>query len=323
MSKAFCLQHLHTGYHCTHINSSALLPALKTCLPISAFERYCALKDSCQQRDLALYLNFAPTTQQQDFAQLYTDALTREITMLAKVAGHSSPVQHLHFTGHCSQYQPQQLKQVMQKLHKHFTLQGHNLFSYSININPYSTNWAQMGAIGELGFNNINLELNANKFCLQQIQTIYEAARTLDYNSINLIIDFDWPECQFHQQLALLLELQPERIELRHLQQISNAQQGCPLTAKAEQLLYGAGYVNLGMHCYALPDDAFVCAKEVGLLSSNPRGQANITDFDILGLGAGASSHIGKLYYQNSNCPQHYLASINAQQLPNAMGIRS
>lgn len=326
MSKALCLMHTPTGYRCGDRPDCARLTSPSQHHPVSAFERYSALNNSyAQQRNLALYLNFPQSCLVQASPENYINALLQEISMLAKVARHQSAIQHLHFTGHCDLFQPQQLARVVQKLHKHFNLRHHNLFNYSVNISPYNTNWGNIGALRELGFNNISLELDTETSCFKQTQTIYEAARTLDYSNICFALNYASPgqqSIQFGQQVKTLSALVPERIQLqRHYS--ANDKTAGQLFVVASQQLAAAGYVHLGLECFALPDDALVSAAELDLLNSNAQGQASASYFDILGFGVGAKSQIGQLYYQNCPWAQHYLKAIAQNQLPGAIGIKS
>lgn len=316
MSKALHIEHSPTGYRCG-ANRGCALAEQQEQQPISAFERYAALHLSSQQkRNLALYVNFPETgNQTTEFCHSYQLAVQQEISMLSKVSQHKAPIQHLHFTGHTSLYQPQLLELIVQRLHKHFALQNHNLFHYSISVDPYLMSWGSIGALRELGFNSIRLQLGSTEFCFKQIQTIYEAARTLDYNSISLTLHCEQSKLS-PEQLTQLLSLDPERLQLIQQQPDQSFDQFA-------QQLTDSGYNHLGMGCFALPDDTFVSAREAGLLSCNACGQASSLDFDILGFGVAASSQIGALSYQNCPSTQHYLRAIAQKQLPGAIGRKS
>lgn len=321
MYNALNLEHADTGYRCAD-NSICANQAKQQCQPVSAFERFAALQASSRRgRNLALLVNFVPcTSEQPGFCAEYCSALQQEIAMLGKVVSNKAPIQHLHFTGHASQYQPELLSTVMRRLAAHFTLQNHNLYIYSINLDPYQMNWASMGAIRELGFNSVSLKADNEEFCFKQIQSIYEAARTLDFNSISITLEYDRPgqDCStLASQLSHLISLGAERIRLLHQQQ---AEHSMTLFAQASQQLGAAGYSYIGMGCFALPDDAFVSACEAGLLSCNAMGQPTSNNFDILGFGLCASSLIGQLYYENCPSTTHYLRAIAAGQLPGALG---
>ena len=320
MSKALYLDHSDSGYHCNGSRECMHGRQLPEQQPISAFERYAAVQNSgLQKRNLAIYVNFPAPEQPNsaEFQHSYQQAVLQEISMLAKVSQHKSPIQHLHFIGHTSLYQPHIMEPIIDRLHKHFTLQNHKLFHYSISVNPYLINWGNVGAMRELGFNSISLELDKDEFCFSQIQTIYEAARTLDFNNVGMVLGLQTNQLdELQQQLEQLLTLAPERIQI-------GQKPNSLLFAQASQQLTACGYNHQGMGCFALPDDTFIAAREAGLLSCNACGQASSNDFDILGFGVAANSQIGELNYQNCPSTQHYLRAIAQKQLPGAIGHKS
>lgn len=295
---------------------------------ISAFERFSAVRMSTKlERELAIYVHFPDFTQQAisdpSIPVNYLTALQQEIELLARLSHNNMPIQHLHFTGRPTQFSAEQLQQVLHKLQQHFVIECHNLFNYSININPYEVNWATMGAVRDMGFNRINLNVHTGPYNFQKLQTIYEAARTLHYGSISIAMIYGLPKQslqEFDHELDQIISLMPERITLSKHQQAACIKVLPQLLELAITKLNQTGYHYVGLDCFVLPDDELISAQEAGLVSCNLQGFATNDDFDILGFGMEATSQIGTLYYQNCKDYEDYLTSLNNKQLPAAQG---
>lgn len=295
---------------------------------ISPFSRFSALHSSVKQRrELAVYVNFPDLANSAKnntdiFAQ-YLSALLEEIRILAAHAK-NTPIRHLHFTGNATQFSAAQLGLVIQRLKQYFVIECHNLFNYSINTNPYETNWAAMGAFRDMGFNRINLQAHTAEFNFEQLQTIYEAARTLHYGSISIAMAYGQPKqnkLEFSRELEQVISLMPERITLRKSQHAACIKVLPKLLELAIKKLKQAGYHYVGLDCFVLPDDELIAAQEAGLVSCSLQGFATHDDADILGFGTQAISQMGKLYYQNTALTQDYIRSLKNKQLPPALGI--
>lgn len=295
---------------------------------ISAFERFSAVRISAkQERELAIYVHFPDFTKQSisdpSIPIKYLASLQQEIEILARLAHNKTSIQHLHFTGRPTQFNAEQLQQILRKLQQYFVIECHNLFNYSINVNPYEVSWATMGAVRDMGFNRINLNVHTGPYNFQKLQTIYEAARTLHYGSISIAMIYGLPKQslqEFSQELEQVISLMPERITLGKHPKAACIKVLPQLLELAIEKLNQAGYHYVGLDCFVLPDDELISAQEAGLVSCNLQGFATNDDFDILGFGIAATSQMGILYYQNCKDYNSYFASLDNKQLPSAQG---
>lgn len=290
---------------------------------ISAFERYSAIRASSnRQCTLNIKLNF-PDIAEAALRECYVEALQQEIHQLARLANQCAPIQQLYFSGHTHRYSPVQLASIMNSLRNELSVESHMLYNYRIDIDPYQMSWSDIGAIRDMGFNRTTFNLPEKSCDFRQIQTVYEAARTLQFCSISFSIPYGYPEQSLSDaelQLKKTIVLTPERITLRmHAEAEAN-----PLLPKllqqAIESFAAAGYGYVGMDCFALPDDDLIAAQEMGLLACNTHTQCSYAGCDILGFGTHAVSQIGSLAYQNTNDLQGYISSLEHQQLPEANG---
>jgi oxygen-independent coproporphyrinogen-3 oxidase len=76
------------------------------------------------------------------------------------------------------------------------------------------------------------------------------------------------------------------------------------------------------MDHYVLPEDELAVAQREGRLQRNFQGYSLHMADDLLGLGASSISQIGDFYLQNERDIDHYMALIDAGELPTNRGCR-
>lgn len=278
----------------------------------------------------------------------YLERLEKEIGMISR---HTDPQQHveqLHLGGGTPTFLSHgELRRLMDCLRRHFNLvPGGDL---SIEIDPREADWSTMGLLRELGFNRISLgvqdlapevERAVNRLqSLEETRAIVEAARTLEFRSVNIDLIYGLPKQtseSFARTVEEIIALQPDRLSIFnyvHLPERFKPQRrinAADLPSPAEKLsilhnsieqLTAAGYQYLGMERFALPDDEFAIAQEEGRLHCNFQGYTTHGDCDLIGLGVSAPSQIGDLYSQNDNDIEGYQNSLGQDRLPTARGL--
>ena len=174
---------------------------------------------------------------------------------------------------------------------------------------------------------------------LEQTRTLIEAARTLQFHSVNLDLIYGLPRQTpegFARTVEEVIRLQPDRLSVfnyAHLperfmpqRRIDSAELPTP-SAKLEMLqgtieqLTCAGYRYIGMDHFALPDDELAIAQEEGTLQRNFQGYTTHGHCDLIGLGVSAISQIGDLYCQNSSDLATYQDTLSSAQLATQRGL--
>lgn len=289
-------------------------------------------------------------TKDRSCTQAYLERLEKEIQLIACHIGPDQVVEQLHFGGGTPTFLSHvELRRLMGLLQKHFNLQDDDHGDFSIEIDPREADWSTMGLLRELGFNRISIGVQALNTEVQrainrmqtpeQTQAIIEAARTLQYRSINIDLlcglPLQTPE-RFAQTVQNVLELQPDRVSLysyTHSPELFPSQRridAADLPSEANRIamlqhgveeLTAAGYRYIGMDHFALPDDELAIAQEDGTLTRNHQGYTTHGHCDLIGLGLSAISQFGDLYSQNHSDLQHYQQALDLRQLPTARGL--
>ncbi|MCO7568438.1 oxygen-independent coproporphyrinogen III oxidase [Pseudomonas chlororaphis] len=331
---------------------------------VGAFDLLHALRDSRKaQRPLSLYVHIPfcanicyycacnkVITKDRSRALPYLQRLEQEMQLIACHLAPSQRVEQLHFGGGTPTFlNHDELRQLMALLRKHFNLLEDDSGDYGIEIDPREADWSTMGLLRELGFNRVSIGLQdldpavqraVNRLqSLEETRAVIEAARTLQFRSINIDLIYGLPKQtpeHFARTVEEVISLQPDRLSVfnyAHLPERFMPQRrinGSELPAPAEKLemlqrtieqLTAAGYRYIGMDHFALPDDELAIAQEESTLQRNFQGYTTHGHCDLIGLGVSAISQIGDLYCQNSSDITHYQNALAGAQLATSRGL--
>lgn len=332
---------------------------------IGSFDLLHALRTSRREnRPLSLYLHipfcanacyYCPrtkvVTKDRSCSQPYLKHLEREIALLGCHLGANQQVEQLHIGGGTPTFlNHTELRQLMKTLRGHFhLLEDDSSGDYSIEIDPREADWSTMGLLRELGFNRVSLGVQAldpdvqravNRLqTLEQTRTIVDAARTLQYRSINIDLIYGLPRqntARFSSTVNAILDMQPERISLYNYahrpdrfpgqrriqtQDLPSPDEKLEMLHNAIEQLTAAGYRYVGLDHFALPDDELAMAQEDGFLQRNFQGYTTHGHCDVIGLGVSAISQVGSLYCQNDSDLAGYQHSLANDQLATVRGL--
>jgi oxygen-independent coproporphyrinogen-3 oxidase len=331
---------------------------------IGPFDLLHALRDSRKaKRPLSLYVHVPfcahicyycacnkVITKDRGRALPYLEKLEREIEIISRYIDRNQPIEQLHFGGGTPTFlSHDELRRLMQHLRQHFKLLDDDSGDYSIEIDPREADWSTMGLLRELGFNRVSLGVQdldpevqraVNRLqTLEETRAIVEAARTLQFRSVNIDLIYGLPKQtpeRFARTVAEIIALQPDRLSLfnyAHLperfmpqRRISADDLPTPadklsmLQTSIEQLTR-AGYRYIGMDHFALPDDELAIAQEEGTLQRNFQGYTTHGHCDLIGLGVSAISQVGDLYSQNGSDIANYQQTLGNGQLATRRGL--
>ncbi|MFZ3154570.1 oxygen-independent coproporphyrinogen III oxidase [Pseudomonas sp.] len=331
---------------------------------VSQFDLLHALRDSRKAlRPLSLYVHIPfcahicyycacnkVITKDRGRAQPYLDKLEREIEIIGRHLDKRQKVEQLHLGGGTPTFlSHDELRHLMGQLRQHFNLLDDDSGDYSIEIDPREADWSTMGLLRELGFNRVSLGVQdldpavqraVNRLqTLEETRAIVEAARTLQFRSVNIDLIYGLPlqtPERFARTVAEVIALQPDRLSLfnyAHLperfmpqRRINSSDLPSPgdklamLQGSIEQLS-AAGYRYIGMDHFALPDDELASAQEDGSLQRNFQGYTSHGYCDLIGLGVSSISQIGDLYCQNNSDLSQYQDSLGHSELATSRGL--
>jgi len=331
---------------------------------IGAFDLLHALRDSRMAvRPLSLYVHIPfcanicyycacnkVITKDRGRALPYLQRLEQEIQMIACHLDPGQTVEQLHFGGGTPTFlSHDELRQLMAHLRKHFNLLEDDSGDYGIEIDPREADWSTMGLLRELGFNRVSLGVQdlepevqraVNRLqSLEETRAIVEAARTLQFRSVNIDLIYGLPKQtpeSFARTVDEIITLQPDRLSVfnyAHLperfmpqRRINSAdlptpEQKLEMFQRTIEQLTDAGYRYIGMDHFALPDDELAVAQEESTLQRNFQGYTTHGHCDLIGLGVSAISQIGDLYCQNSNDLNDYQTQLSSEQLATKRGL--
>ncbi len=280
----------------------------------------------------------------------YLGKLYREIEMMAPLFDRDREVVQLHFGGGTPNFlDPEQMRELLVSLDRHFTMSRSPDREFGIEIDPRFAGRDYMMAMGDIGFNRLSLGIQdfdpevqkaVNRIqSLEQTGEVIDAAREAGFRSASVDLIYGLPLQTldgFARTLQQVIDLDPDRIAVygyAHLPEMFKAQR----QLKAEQLpdpatrlallglslemLQAAGYVYIGMDHFARRSDELAKAQRDGSLQRNFQGYSTHGHCDIIGLGNSAISRIGDSYSQNArDLPGYYMALDNGT-LPIARGV--
>jgi oxygen-independent coproporphyrinogen-3 oxidase len=331
---------------------------------IGQFDMLHALRESRKaQRPLSLYVHIPfcahicyycacnkVITKDRGRALPYLEKLQREIEIIGHHLDPQQKVEQLHFGGGTPTFlSHDELRHLMGHLRQHFNLLDDDSGDYSIEIDPREADWSTMGLLRELGFNRVSLGVQdldpavqraVNRLqTLEETRAIVEAARTLQFRSVNIDLIYGLPlqtPERFARTVDEVIALQPDRLSLfnyAHLPERFMPQRRINTTdlpsagdklamlqASIEQLS-AAGYRYIGMDHFALPDDELASAQEDGSLQRNFQGYTTHGHCDLIGLGVSSISQIGDLYCQNNADLSKYQDSLAQGELATLRGL--
>ncbi len=278
----------------------------------------------------------------------YLRYLSREIDLHVASLGAGQTVTQLHLGGGSPTFlSDAELKELMDMLHRSFDLAPGG--EYSIEVDPRTVDEDRLANLAALGFNRLSFGVQDFDLAVQkaihriqpaeQVFSLVEAARKLQFESVNIDLIYGLPQQtpeSFDHTLLQVLQLRPDRIALyayAHLperfkpQRRISAAELPDATAKLTMLsrsitaFLNAGYVYVGMDHFALPNDALAVAKRQGRLHRNFQGYTTQPDCDLIGLGVSAIGHVGATYSQNFKSLAEYYDHLDQGRIPVVRGF--
>ena len=226
-------------------------------------------------------------------ADAYLGRLYREIEAVAPLLGERRDVAQFHLGGGTpTYYDPDSLAALMARFREHFDiLPGAEV---ALEVDPRVTTVEHITRLAELGFNRLSLGVQdfdpdvqraiGRIQGVEQTAALMTAGRSLGFTSTNLDLIYGLPyqtPASLARTLAQVLELRPDRLAIYSFAFLPKAfahQRALPeeaiprgeaklaLLEMTRETLRSAGYVDVGMDHFALPNDDLVLAQRDGRL---------------------------------------------------------
>lgn len=218
----------------------------------------------------------------------------------------------------------------------------------SFEGHPNNTTREHLEQLHFLGFNRVSfgvqdLDAEVQKAInriqpFEKVEAVTRWAREVGYRSINFDLVYGLPKQTLEgiaHTVDRVLDLMPDRIAFysyAHVPWVSPGQRGyseadLPTDAAkralyelGRQRLLGAGYVEVGMDHFALPDDELCLADRSGRLHRNFMGYTARHTSLLVGLGCSSISDSWTAFAQNAKTVEEYTEAVNSGTLPVVRG---
>lgn len=210
--------------------------------------------------------------------------------------------------------------------------------------NPNSVTYEHLETLASLGFTRLSLGIQDFDAHVQkaihrvqsfeQVKQVMDWARKLGYVSINFDLVYGLPfqtTGSIEHTIDMVNLLRPDRIayySYAHVPWVKPGQRSFTemdlpdgmlkhkLYALGKEMLVSAGYVEIGMDHFALPDDSLCRAYRSGSLHRNFMGYTTQPSKLTIGLGVSAIGDTWTAFGQNVKVVEAYLAKVNKGEFP-------
>ncbi|MFA5786378.1 MAG: oxygen-independent coproporphyrinogen III oxidase [Actinomycetota bacterium] len=281
-------------------------------------------------------------------ADVYLDRVIAEADLLAQHLGERRTLAQYHWGGGTpTYYSPGDLARLHKAILRRFEpAPGAEV---ALEVDPRVTTVEHLEALRELGFNRLSLgvqdcdavvqDLIGRHQSWEQTHRFFESARSLGFSSINVDLIYGLPgqsEASFADTIEKMVGLRPDRLAVYSFAYVPwvrpNQKRIDPETlpdrdlkfALLAQVMEGftsAGYRQIGMDHFALPDDELAIAADEGTLHRNFMGYTTKRDAEMVALGTSGISDVAGAYAQNHKRLASYYRSVDAGELPVERGV--
>lgn len=221
-------------------------------------------------------------------------------------------------------------------------------FEGAIEVDPRRTKYEQLVALREMGFNRISLGVQDFNAEVQRLvnriqpfeitEKITRDARALGFNSVNFDLIYGMAKqtpATMKECVEKTILLRPDRIALYSfalVPWIKPAQrlfkdadlpvgkEKRDLYELARTMLLNAGYIEVGMDHFALPEDSLSVALKNKTLHRNFMGYTDQKTNVLLGLGVSSISETLYSFHQNEKVLANYQMKIEENKIPTHRG---
>ncbi len=287
-------------------------------------------------------------TRRHDKVLPYIELLATEADLVLEHLSGPRLVNQMHWGGGTPTYlSASEIRRLMTEFRQRFEFATGGEFA--IEIDPRAADPEKLAVLAEEGFNRASLGVQdfdpdvqraVNRIQpLEMTVAVLGRLRALGFTSTNFDLIYGLPlqtATGFARTVEQVIAMRPERIALynyAHLPSRFRAQRQIrdeDIPSPAEKLaiaeaaleaLSAAGYVDIGMDHFALPDDEMALAQRSGTLHRNFQGYTAHAEGDLIALGVSGISKVGSCYAQNVRTLPEYTDALRQRELPVLRGI--
>ena len=309
--------------------------------------------ESCKEVSIYIHLPFCESlctycacntriTKNHEVELPYIDYLLKEWHLYLERLPEKPIIKEIHLGGGTPTFfSPRNLSKLLGGILKEARVAENPQFSFEGH--PGNTTSNHLRVLRSLGFSRVSFgiqdfDLEVQKLInrmqsFEQVKAVTEKARELGYESVNYDMVYGLPgqtEKSVEETLRKVLKLRPERIayySYAHVPKLKPAQKSfeeyLPSTEEkyafsvlGKKAFLEAGYLEVGMDHYVLPDDELIRAQRQGDLHRNFMGYTSFTSKLLVGLGVSAISDSWSGFAQNEKTIPAYYQKLDQNELP-------
>ena len=281
-------------------------------------------------------------------ADRYLGAMIREMSTVVGHLGERRSLSQIHWGGGTPTFLGErQIELLWTAITRSFrVLPGAEV---AIEIDPVVTTRSQIELLRKLGFNRISLgvqDLDPQvQVAIDRVQSAAETRAALDharevgFTGINFDLIYGLPlqtPETWRRTLAQILEMRPDRVAVYSFAYVPDMRPnqkrlpvvGLPggsekleLFRIAWEAFTGAGYQQIGMDHFAVPEDELAQAQSRRALGRNFQGYTVQTATEVVAFGSSGISDIGGIYAQNAHGLPRYESAVNSGELAVERGV--
>jgi len=315
-----------------------------------------ALANEAKEQSLSLYVHIpfceerctfcgcnVIITKKPKVSATYLDYLDKEIDLLARALSERRTLHQYHWGGGTPTYLDLgQIERVQRRITEHFRIADDA--EVAIEVDPRVTTNEQLRLLKDLGFNRLSLGVQdftpAVQEAVNRVQSVEETRRVVDlgrelgFESINIDLIYGLPlqtPETFAKTLETVVSMRPERVAVYSFAYVPwikgnqkkmdtdylpGREQKFELFATAIRSFLKAGYDQIGMDHFAVPEDSMAKAVAKRKLYRNFMGYTVHKAPDFVGLGVSSIGHIAGAFAQNTKKLSRYYEMLDAGRLP-------
>jgi len=286
------------------------------------------------------------TTRDHGVEEKYIDLIHREWKIYREGIENieKRPLRQIHLGGGTPTFfSPSSLKKMLEPILGDLTRDSKH-FDASIEVDPRRTSEEHLSVLYKMGFRRVSMGVQDFSEDVQRMvnrhqpyeitRDLTEVARRLGYDSVNFDLIYGLPKQTlegFKDTARRTIELRPDRIALYSFalvpwikkthrifkdEDLPVAKDKRDLYESARGMLLDAGYIEIGMDHFALPNEALALAMKNGELHRNFMGYTETRTDVMIGLGLSAISETPECFQQNQKVLPVYERMLLDGQLP-------
>jgi len=277
----------------------------------------------------------------------YVETLKLEIARAKAILPEGVTIEHLHWGGGTpTLLKPEMIEDLTGAIFDFAPLAPGAQFS--VEIDPTEVDGARLDALAAAGLNRASIGVQDFDPMIQEVigrpqsyEITHEAVEMLrarGIRSLNVDLLYGLPhqtQARMTDSVNKVISLHPDRIALfgyAHVPWMSKRQQLIPTEAlptpeerldlfhTASDLFVGAGFAEIGIDHFALPEDGLEKAHKAGTMHRNFQGYTEDKSRVLIGFGASSIGHYPQGYAQNESSTSKYQERVRAGDLPIARG---